>query len=104
MDSQRQNRAQAGAMEPYKIVLKKITKAGNEWIIAPDNPPADMRIWSGQCAFVPGDIVALRKCVAEIRISFTADVLPAEGGGWVYAGASDLVKLVDALRASAPRR
>ena len=42
MDSQRQNRAQAGAMEPYKIVLKKITKAGNEWIIAPENPPADM--------------------------------------------------------------
>ena len=98
MDSQRQNRAQAGAMEPYKIVLKKITKAGNEWIIAPENPPADMRIWSGQCAYVPGDIAELRKRVAAVRISFTADVLPAEGGGWVHAGVSDLVRILEAIQ------
>ncbi|MGA0563655.1 hypothetical protein ACO2RV_14520 [Ancylobacter sp. VNQ12] len=85
-------------MEPYKIVLKKLAKSGNEWVIAPEDPPAEMRVWTGQCAFVPGDITELRKRVAAVRISFLADVLPAEGGGWVHAGASDLVKLLKALR------
>jgi hypothetical protein len=98
MDSQRQNRAQAASMEPYKIVLKKITKSGDEWIIAPEDRPADMRIWTGQCAFVSGDLADLRKRVAAVRISFLADVLPAEGGGWVHAGVSDLMKILKAIR------
>lgn len=98
LDSKWQNHAQAASMEPYKIVLKKITKAGNEWVIAPDDPPAGMRIWTGQCAFVPGGLAELRKRVAAVSISFTADVLPGEGGGWVHAGASDLEKILKAIR------
>lgn len=88
-------------MEPYKIVLKKLTKVGNEWIIAPGNPPPDLRLWSGQCAFVPGDVAELRKTVAAVRIGFTADVLPAEGGGWVLAGYNDLETIIKTIR---PRR
>ena len=40
----------------------------------------------------------MKKKVDRVRTSFTADVLPAEGGVWVHAGFSDLEKIVKALR------
>ncbi|MDF2813634.1 MAG: hypothetical protein K0S56_4665 [Microvirga sp.] len=57
-----------------------------------------MSIWSGFLAFVPGDRAEIKKRVDAVRISVTADLLPAEGGVWVVAGFSDLEKIVRALR------
>ncbi|ADH87378.1 hypothetical protein Snov_0041 [Ancylobacter novellus DSM 506] len=86
------------AMQPYEIIRKNITKVGPDWQIAPDQPPVDMRVWSGFVAFVPGDRAEIKKRVDAVRISFTADLLPAEGGVWVLAGYSDLAKILKALR------
>lgn len=85
-------------MQPFEIVRKNITRVGSDWQVAPDQPPLDMRIWSGFLAFVPGDRAEIKKRVDAVRISFTADLLPAEGGAWVHAGFSDLEKIVKALR------
>lgn len=85
-------------MEPYKIVRKKLIKVGAEMSVAPDDLPAGTRTWTGECAFVPGDLAELQKRVAAVRTSFSSDVLPAEGGAWVPAGASDLMKLLKSLR------
>ncbi|MDF2619289.1 MAG: hypothetical protein K0S00_1948 [Xanthobacteraceae bacterium] len=85
-------------MRPFEIVRKNITKGGPDWQIAPDQPPADMRFWSGFLAFVPGDRTEIKKRIDAVRISFTADLLPAEGGVWVLAGFSDLEKILKALR------
>ncbi|MDF2620429.1 MAG: hypothetical protein K0S00_3088 [Xanthobacteraceae bacterium] len=57
-----------------------------------------MRIWSGVLAFVPGHRAEIKKRVDAVRISFTADLLAAEGGVWVHAGFSDLERIVKALR------
>ncbi|UOK70210.1 hypothetical protein [Ancylobacter polymorphus] len=85
-------------MQPYEIVRKKLIKTDGEWRIAPEPPPADARTWIGNLAFVPGAATEVRKKVDAIKISFAADVLPAEGGAWVWAGISDLEKIVRALR------
>lgn len=85
-------------MHPYEITRKKLIKADGEWRIAPEPPPADARTWTGNLAFVPGAVAEIRKKVDAVKISFAADVLPAEGGAWVWAGISDLEKVVRALR------
>lgn len=85
-------------MQPYEIVRKKIIKTDGDWRIAPEPSPADARTWTGNLAFAPGTVAEVRKKVDAIKISFAADVLPAEGGAWVWAGISDLEKIVRTLR------
>ena len=85
-------------MTPYEIVRKKLAKDGADWRIAPEPLPPEMRTWTGHLAFIPGSSAEIRKKVADVSISFGADVLPAEGGAWVWAGFSDLEKIVKALR------
>lgn len=86
--------------KPYDIVQRRITKINDAWASVPDDAPADLRTWSGFAAFVPGDLDAIKKAVAKVRISFPETVLPADGGAWIYAGYNDLEKIVKALRRS----
>lgn len=85
-------------MQPYEIARKKLIKVDGEWRLASEPLPADTRTWTGHLAFVPGAAGDLRKRVDAVTISFAADLLPEEGGAWVWAGISDLEKIVRALR------
>ena len=84
--------------KPYEIVQRRITKINGEWASVPDDPPADLRTWSGFAAFVPGDMITIKKGIAKVQTSFPETVLAADGGAWVYAGHNDLLKIVEALR------
>lgn len=97
MDGGGANRAQGG-MEPFAITRKKLTQEGGKTVVAPDGAPSGEKVWTGFAAFVPGDLDTTRRGVDQVRISFTADVVPAEGGAWVLAGFSDLEKIVRKMR------
>jgi hypothetical protein len=85
-------------MNPFEIVRKNITKVGPDWQVAADQTPAEMRVWSGFLAFVPGDAMEIRKRVDAVKISYRADIIPEKAGAWVMAGYNDLEKIVRALR------
>jgi len=85
-------------MKPYEIVRKKIMKVEGEWRIAPEPPPSDARTWTGHFAFVPGSVTEIRKKVDAVPISFAADILPADGGVWLWAGVGDLERIIKAVR------
>lgn len=78
-------------MQSYAIVRKRLIKAEGEWLIAPEPSPSDARTWTDDLGFVPGTVADVRKNVDTVKISFTADILPAECGAW--AGMSDLEKI-----------
>lgn len=85
-------------MQPYEIVRRKVIRAGTEWRMAPDTVPDGMRTWTAFVAFVPGDAADIKKRVDALRINFTADVMPDQGGAWVSAGYNDMENILKALR------
>ncbi len=72
--------AHSSAMQPFEIVRKNITKVGSDWQIAPDQPPARHAHLERLRRLRAGDRAEIKKRVDAVRISFTADLLPAEGG------------------------
>ncbi|TSJ64628.1 hypothetical protein FO470_05055 [Starkeya sp. 3C] len=87
-------------MQSYEIVIRKFIRPDGKLRPAPEPMPDGERFWTGHTAFLPGDADLLKKQVEAVRISFTADIFPAEGGVLVHAGYSDVEKIIKAIRPS----
>ncbi|MFD2142287.1 hypothetical protein [Ancylobacter oerskovii] len=85
-------------MDPYAFVQSRVIKDGDKWAMAPENPPEDMRTWTGWSAFIPAPVDIVKKKGDAVRIAFRADYIPVEDGTVILAGYNDLEKIVTALR------
>lgn len=85
-------------MKPYEMIQCRVIRTDDGLRMAPAEPPPALRTWTGWCAYIPGELGAVKTRAANVRISFTSDFIPDKGGIWVFAGYSDLERIVKALR------
>jgi hypothetical protein len=70
-------------MQPYKIVIRRVTVFSGQLAEIPPDAPASLRTWSCNAFFVPGGKASeLKAGIKQTHI----DITEVEGGCGVYGG------------------